>query len=133
MGLSLIPRLSGIAFFFLVCAVDFIRLLILWPFLEGLDHCTTAPVGTHKSLFFESHEIPFSRSMIEKRENPRPEINLDRLSELEKVNVITLPACLKPTRKNWYTDRYNSASKHVHACATGSAKFLTPLRNLPAA
>lgn len=55
---------------------------------KGLDHCTTAPVGTHKSLLFESHEIPFSRSMIEKRENPRPEINLDRLSELEKKNLI---------------------------------------------
>lgn len=68
--------------------VDFIPLLILWSFLEGLDHCTTAPVG--KNLFFESPEVLFYRSMTEKREYPRPDINLNRLTELEKV--ITLPA-----------------------------------------
>ncbi|XP_058188717.1 sterol 3-beta-glucosyltransferase UGT80B1 [Rhododendron vialii] len=52
----------------------------------GLDHCTTAPVG--KNLFFESPEVPFYRSMTEKRAYPRPDINLNRLTELEKKNLI---------------------------------------------
>ncbi|KAA8537907.1 hypothetical protein F0562_027513 [Nyssa sinensis] len=55
---------------------------------RGLDHCITAPVGTHKNLFLESPEIGFSRSMIEKREIPKHDLKLDRLSEREKKNFI---------------------------------------------
>uniref|UniRef100_A0A5B7ACA7 Putative sterol 3-beta-glucosyltransferase UGT80B1 isoform X1 n=1 Tax=Davidia involucrata TaxID=16924 RepID=A0A5B7ACA7_DAVIN len=58
------------------------------PTRRGLDHCDTAPVGTHKNLFLESHEIGFYRSMTEKRENPRHDLKLDRLSEREKQKFI---------------------------------------------
>ncbi|CAL5414724.1 unnamed protein product [Camellia sinensis] len=54
----------------------------------SLDHCITAPVGTRKTLFLESHEVAFSRSMTDKRECPRPDLKLDRLSELAKKNLI---------------------------------------------
>lgn len=50
--------------------------------LEGLDHCITAPVGIHRSLLFDDHEISFTRSMTEKKHD----IKLDRLSEREKVD-----------------------------------------------
>ncbi|XP_024029390.1 sterol 3-beta-glucosyltransferase UGT80B1 isoform X1 [Morus notabilis] len=46
---------------------------------RGLDHCVTAPVGTHKCLINDDHGITFSRSMTEK---------LDRLSEREKQQLI---------------------------------------------
>ncbi|KAM7507903.1 hypothetical protein LguiA_018356 [Lonicera macranthoides] len=56
---------------------------------RGLDHCITAPVGTHRNLFLESHaEIAFSRSMTERRETPRQDLKLDRLSEHEKKKLI---------------------------------------------
>ncbi|CAL5417608.1 unnamed protein product [Camellia sinensis] len=55
---------------------------------KSLDHCITAPVGTRKTLFLESHEVAFSRSMTDKRECPRPDLKLDRLSELAKKNLI---------------------------------------------
>ncbi|KAI8010517.1 hypothetical protein LOK49_LG06G01347 [Camellia lanceoleosa] len=32
----------------------------------SLDCCISAPVGTHKTLFLESHEVAFSRSMTDK-------------------------------------------------------------------
>lgn len=49
------------------------------PRPKGLDHCITAPVGTHKSLINDDNGITFSRSMTEK---------LDRLSEREKQHLI---------------------------------------------
>lgn len=55
---------------------------------KSLDHCITAPVGTRKTLFLESHEVAFSRSMTDKRDCPRPDLKLDRLSELAKKNLI---------------------------------------------
>lgn len=54
--------------------------------LKGLDHCITAPIGTHKCLINDDHGITFSRSMTEK---------LDRLSEREKVDVKTI--CIRCT------------------------------------
>lgn len=56
---------------------------------RSLDYCTTAPVGTPRNLFLESHaEIPFSKSMTERREIPRHDLKLDRLSEREKKKLI---------------------------------------------
>ncbi|KAA8546575.1 hypothetical protein F0562_002686 [Nyssa sinensis] len=55
---------------------------------RGLDHCATVPVGAHKNLFLESHEIGFPRSMTERRETPRHDLKLDRLSEREKQKLI---------------------------------------------
>lgn len=54
--------------------------------LEGLDHCITAPVGIHRNLLFDDHGISFTRSMTEKKEAPRHDFKLDRLSEREKVD-----------------------------------------------
>lgn len=45
-------------------------------------------MGTHRNLFLESHaEIAFSRSMTERRETPRHDLKLDRLSDREKVKI----------------------------------------------
>ncbi|KAM3760056.1 hypothetical protein ACB098_01G165800 [Castanea mollissima] len=55
---------------------------------RGLDHCITAPVGIHRSLLFDDHEISFTRSMTEKKEAPRHDLKLDRLSEREKKKLI---------------------------------------------
>ncbi|XP_050269380.1 sterol 3-beta-glucosyltransferase UGT80B1 isoform X2 [Quercus robur] len=55
---------------------------------RGLDHCITAPVGINRSLLFDDHGISFTRSMIEKKEAPRHDIKLDRLSEREKKKLI---------------------------------------------
>ncbi|XP_030952221.1 sterol 3-beta-glucosyltransferase UGT80B1 isoform X3 [Quercus lobata] len=55
---------------------------------RGLDHCITAPVGIHRSLLFDDHGILFTRSMTEKKEAPRHDIKLDRLSEREKKKLI---------------------------------------------
>lgn len=55
-------------------------------FLEGLDHCITAPAGTHKNLVIEGNGIGLFRSMTEK-ESPRHDLKLDRLSERAKVNI----------------------------------------------
>lgn len=56
-------------------------------FLEGLDHCITAPAGTHKNLLIDGNEIGLFRSMTEKKEGPRHDLKLDRLSERAKVNI----------------------------------------------
>jgi sterol 3beta-glucosyltransferase len=53
--------------------------------LEGLDHCITAPISINRNLLIDDHEVPFSRSMMEKNEVPRHDLKLDRLSEREKV------------------------------------------------
>ncbi|KAK4429517.1 Sterol 3-beta-glucosyltransferase UGT80B1 [Sesamum alatum] len=53
---------------------------------RGLDHCITAPV--HRNLFLENQEAAFSRSMTERWGSPLPALKLDRLSELEKKNLI---------------------------------------------
>nr|XP_023908124.1 sterol 3-beta-glucosyltransferase UGT80B1-like [Quercus suber] len=55
---------------------------------RGLDHCITAPVGIHRNLLFDDHGISFTRSMTEKKEAPRHDFKLDRLSEREKKNLI---------------------------------------------
>ncbi|XP_052201407.1 sterol 3-beta-glucosyltransferase UGT80B1 isoform X2 [Diospyros lotus] len=55
---------------------------------RGLDHCVTAPVGAHRNFFLASHEMAFSRSMTEKADTPRPDLKFDRLSQLEKKNLI---------------------------------------------
>ena len=53
--------------------------------LEGLDHCITAPISINRNLLIDDHEVSFSRSMTEKKEAPRHDLKLDRLSEREKV------------------------------------------------
>ncbi|XP_022773402.1 sterol 3-beta-glucosyltransferase UGT80B1-like [Durio zibethinus] len=51
---------------------------------RGLDHCISEPVGAHGNLLIDDSEIPFSRSMMEKKA-ARHDLKLDRLSEREKV------------------------------------------------
>ncbi|KAJ7974048.1 Sterol 3-beta-glucosyltransferase [Quillaja saponaria] len=55
---------------------------------RGLDHSITAPVGIHRNLLADDCEIMFSRSMTEKRETPRHDLKLDRLSNREKKKLI---------------------------------------------
>ncbi|XP_057987140.1 sterol 3-beta-glucosyltransferase UGT80B1 isoform X2 [Hevea brasiliensis] len=58
------------------------------PSRRGLDHCITAPVGTHRHPLIEDHDdIQFYRSMTEKR-TMRHELKLDKLSEREKKKLI---------------------------------------------
>lgn len=57
---------------------------------RGLDHCTTAPAGTIGSqgeLLINSNEINVTRSKTYK-ESQRHDLKLDRLSELDKKNLI---------------------------------------------
>lgn len=57
---------------------------------RGLDHCTTAPIGTIGSqgnMLISSHEINMTRSKTVK-EGRRHDLKLDRLSELDKKNLI---------------------------------------------
>ncbi|XP_075495112.1 sterol 3-beta-glucosyltransferase UGT80B1-like isoform X2 [Primulina tabacum] len=53
---------------------------------RGLDYCITAPV--QRTLFLDSQEVAISKSMIERRGTPRPDLKLDRLSEHEKKKLI---------------------------------------------
>ncbi|XP_040995853.1 sterol 3-beta-glucosyltransferase UGT80B1 [Juglans microcarpa x Juglans regia] len=55
---------------------------------RGLDHCVTAPVCIDRSLLIDDHAVTFSRSMTEKKEVPRHDLKLDRLSEREKIKLI---------------------------------------------
>lgn len=55
---------------------------------RGLEHCITAPVTTHRSLFLEGQDMSFSRSLTERRDSPRHNLILDRLSEREKQKLI---------------------------------------------
>lgn len=55
---------------------------------RGLDHCITAPAGSHRTLLMDSEDITFSRSMTEKKEALRHDLRLDRLSEREKKKLI---------------------------------------------
>lgn len=50
---------------------------------QGLEYCITAPV--QRTLFLDSQEAAISKSMIERRGGPGPDLKLDRLSEHEKV------------------------------------------------
>ncbi|XP_073305404.1 sterol 3-beta-glucosyltransferase UGT80B1-like isoform X2 [Primulina huaijiensis] len=53
---------------------------------RDLDYCITAPV--QRTLFLDSQEATISKSMIERRGSPRPDLKLDRLSEHEKKKLI---------------------------------------------
>lgn len=55
---------------------------------RGLEHCITAPVTIHRSLFLEGQDISFSRSLTERRDSPSRNLILDRLSEREKQKLI---------------------------------------------
>lgn len=55
---------------------------------RGLDHCITAPAGIHKNLLIDGNEIGLFRSMTEKKEGPRHDLKLDRLSERAKQKLI---------------------------------------------
>ncbi|KAK9134446.1 hypothetical protein Syun_013776 [Stephania yunnanensis] len=55
---------------------------------RGLEHCNTAPVHGAEDLLIVSHEATLSRSKTEKRETPKHEFKLDRLSDREKKNII---------------------------------------------
>ncbi|KAJ8428076.1 hypothetical protein Cgig2_006799 [Carnegiea gigantea] len=58
--------------------------------MKGLDHCTTAPAGTIGSqgeLLINSNEINVTRCKTYK-ESQRHDLKLDRLSELDKKNLI---------------------------------------------
>lgn len=63
------------------------HLHFFWVQLVGLEHSITAPVTTHRSLFLEGEGMAFSRSLTQRRDSPRRNLILDRLSEREKVNV----------------------------------------------
>ncbi|OMP03860.1 UDP-glucuronosyl/UDP-glucosyltransferase [Corchorus capsularis] len=54
---------------------------------RALDHCITAPVGSHRSSLIDDNEITFSRSMTEKK-TPRQDLKIDRLSERQKKKLI---------------------------------------------
>ncbi|KAK6938269.1 hypothetical protein RJ641_031777 [Dillenia turbinata] len=54
----------------------------------GLEHCPTAPIGAHRSFSLDSQEVIFSRSKTEKKETPRHDLKLDRLSERERKKLI---------------------------------------------
>ncbi|KAF8411620.1 hypothetical protein HHK36_004177 [Tetracentron sinense] len=56
---------------------------------RGLEHCNTAPVGRQKNLLIESREVTLSRSKTEKKETPKNDLKLDRLSEREKKKIIS--------------------------------------------
>lgn len=55
--------------------------------LQGLDHCTTAPVGLYGDVLIDDNEIKYSRSLTEKASPVNHNSKLDRLSEREKVNI----------------------------------------------
>ncbi|KAL2467926.1 Sterol 3-beta-glucosyltransferase UGT80B1 [Forsythia ovata] len=55
---------------------------------RGLDHCITAPVGARRNLLFENQDVIISKSLTEKRGNPRIDLKFDRLSEREKKKLI---------------------------------------------
>ncbi|KAM3238110.1 sterol 3-beta-glucosyltransferase UGT80B1 [Capsicum annuum] len=55
---------------------------------KGLEHSITAPVTTHRSLFLEGEGMAFSRSLTQRRDSPRRNLILDRLSEREKQKLI---------------------------------------------
>ncbi|KAI9098373.1 hypothetical protein K1719_024998 [Acacia pycnantha] len=55
---------------------------------RGLDHCISAPAVTDRSRFLAEHEIVWNRSVTEKRESPRKDLMLDRLSDREKQKLI---------------------------------------------
>ena len=57
---------------------------------EGLEHCITSPVGTERNPLIVGDEIFLSRSMTGKREFPRQDTILDRLSERAKVLQLLL-------------------------------------------
>lgn len=69
-------------YFFLI--QDFCNFFLVQ--LVGLEHCITAPVTIHRSLFLEGQDMAFSRSLTERRDSPRHNQILDRLSERGKVN-----------------------------------------------
>lgn len=66
---------------------EHVIILIFFFYNEGLGHSITTPVRTHRNHFFESHGVAISRSMTEKKDMPRHDLKLDRLSEREKVNI----------------------------------------------
>ncbi|CAH9101655.1 unnamed protein product [Cuscuta europaea] len=53
-----------------------------------LRQCVTAPVSRHKSPSLKSEDFGSSRSMFERRNTPRHDLRLDRLSEREKQKLI---------------------------------------------
>ncbi|XP_059280013.1 sterol 3-beta-glucosyltransferase UGT80B1 [Lycium ferocissimum] len=55
---------------------------------RGLEHSITAPVTIHRSLFLEGQDMAFARSLTERRDSPRHNLILDRLSEREKQKLI---------------------------------------------
>lgn len=58
-----------------------------WP-RRGLDHCVTTPAIARRNLLIDNGVIPFTRSLTEKKEPPRHDILLDKLSEIEKKKLI---------------------------------------------
>lgn len=80
-----------------------LSLTLMCYLVEGLGHSITAPPRARRNLFLENDEFPISRSMTEKWEGPRPELTLDRLSEIEKVNNATyLHSACKFTIYTWH-------------------------------
>ncbi|KAH1230559.1 Sterol 3-beta-glucosyltransferase UGT80B1 [Glycine max] len=57
---------------------------------RGLEHCITSPVGTERNPLIVGDEIFLSRSMTGKREFPRQDTILDRLSERAKQLITNL-------------------------------------------
>ncbi|KAL9667025.1 hypothetical protein QQ045_001370 [Rhodiola kirilowii] len=55
---------------------------------RALNHCITAPASSTGGMVIGGHDVTLSRSMTEKRETAKHYTRLDRLTELEKKNLI---------------------------------------------
>ncbi|KAG1327967.1 Sterol 3-beta-glucosyltransferase UGT80B1 [Cocos nucifera] len=56
---------------------------------SGLEHCSFAPVRSNSSsILVKGPELSFPRSKMGKKENPKYDLKLDRLSEKEKKKII---------------------------------------------
>ncbi|XP_020248076.1 sterol 3-beta-glucosyltransferase UGT80B1-like isoform X2 [Asparagus officinalis] len=57
--------------------------------LPGLEYCNSAPVRSNSSnLLYKDHDVIFSRSKTLKKDFPKYDFKLDRLSESEKKKII---------------------------------------------
>ncbi|OVA01454.1 UDP-glucuronosyl/UDP-glucosyltransferase [Macleaya cordata] len=55
---------------------------------RGLEHCNTAPVRPHNHMLIDSQEVTLYRSKTEKRDAPKHDLKLDKLSDREKKKLI---------------------------------------------
>uniref|UniRef100_A0A7C8ZEV4 Sterol 3-beta-glucosyltransferase n=2 Tax=Opuntia streptacantha TaxID=393608 RepID=A0A7C8ZEV4_OPUST len=110
---------------------------------KGLDYCPTAPIGTIESqreLLINSHEINVTRSKTYK-ESLRHDLKLDRLSELDKKNLIanlvkiqhdgTVEVDLRedtPVASELLELHAESTSLHTHGVTSNLKKFVPKMK-----